>query len=171
MPCFVSATEELIEVRWDTGREWKATASGLTWKTLSDAPLPAESPRKRRLQCRRIAERFSATLIEAASRDSQEMRRLPRPICELTDADETYYLGAVFGLTANGTNPDVLLLLETHPDTTKPGWRYAFTRMTNGGVSAREGENNVWSVEPVPTTKASFPEWLFFDEPRMVTER
>ena len=51
--CFVSATEELIEVRWDTGREWKATASGLTWKTLSDAPLPAESPRKRRLQCRR----------------------------------------------------------------------------------------------------------------------
>lgn len=89
MPCFVSATEELVEVRWDTGREWKATASGLTWKTLSDAPLPTESPRKRRLQCRRIAERFSATLIEAASRDSQEMRRLPRPICESMDADET----------------------------------------------------------------------------------
>ncbi len=72
--------------------------------------------------------------------------------------------GAVFAF-ANGTNPEVLLILEVHrPATDKAAeWTYAFGQMTGGEVYANLDDREVWTrgeADPPAVRDAYINGWL-----------
>ena len=54
----------------------------------------------------------------------------PRRSIEYADPETKVLLGAVFGFEVNGTNPDLLVLIEVRGDGDKPAWHFAPARMT-----------------------------------------
>ncbi|HEV3341417.1 MAG TPA: hypothetical protein VG125_13695 [Pirellulales bacterium] len=161
--CFTSVAEDLLTVKWDDGREFHSTAPGVEFLPLSDAPpVPAQNA-ARKLAARRIVRDFSARILTDDSANTwEEMRLLPTPILEYRNPESNEYLGAVFGLTTNGTNPDLLILLEPRDADRKPVWHYGIGRMTIGGVTLKYAEKTVWQVDYYPPRPTAFPSWTFF---------
>ncbi len=76
--------------------------------------------------------------------------------------------GAVFAF-ANGTNPEVLLLLEAQrdPATKAATWIYGFAQMTGAEVYASLDDHEVWSqpnADPPASRDSYVNGWLKDDE-------
>jgi hypothetical protein len=159
--CFTSLAEQNITGRWPTGRTWASREAGIAFQPVPGAPAPAATNIARKRQLRELAREFSARLVIDPRIDSTaEMRLLPTPIYEYTDPETKQQLGAVFGFEANGTNPDLLMLIEARGD--KPAWHFAPARMTNGGVTLKIKDTTVWECDFVDVGQGPFANWLFF---------
>lgn len=101
---------------------WEATASGLELKPLPDAPKPADAAPARLAQMRQAARRFGAT--ETFSRETVECRLIAQPLDRYSSDADRVVDGAIFAL-ANGTNPEIGVVLEAGPG----GWRYGVVRL------------------------------------------
>jgi hypothetical protein len=102
---------------------WDATGSALDLKDLPDAPRPAATAPARLAQMRQLARRFGAT--EKYRGETVECRMLPQPLDRYhADADKITD-GAIFAL-ANGTNPEIGVVLEADADR----WRYGILRLS-----------------------------------------
>jgi hypothetical protein len=102
---------------------WTPSSSGLVLKELPDAPKPAATSAARLIQMRELAKRFA---VKERFNDAPiECRLLTQPIDRYhSDADKISD-GAIFAY-ANGTNPEVGILLETDGG----HWRFAALRLT-----------------------------------------
>jgi hypothetical protein len=100
-----------------------------------------------------LASRFATTLtgLSADGSDREELRLLPTPVYryKLDASDPDLQDGAVFAFV-QGTDPEVLMLLELVPSDEGPQWQYAFARATAGGLEARLGNMVVWEAERFP---------------------
>lgn len=165
--CFSSVADRLLAVKWADGRKFHSTAPGTEFEPLPAAPdVPARST-ARKLEARKLVRDFSARILtDDRANTSEEMRLLPAPIMEYTDPDTKQFLGAVFGLTTSGTNPDLLILLEPRGVDDKPAWHYAVGRMTTGGVTLKYRDKAVWQADYCPPRPTDFPTWTFFSSPR-----
>lgn len=160
--CFTSASAELLKVEWADGRRYQTTSPGVEFRPLAEAPAVAAGAAQRKRQARELVREFSARIVtDLASNQSEAMRLLPRAIFEYSEPQSQAFLGAVFGLTTSGTNPDLLLLLEPRGEGETLQWNYAVARMTAGGVSLRYRGTPVWEVDFIERGKA-FPNWVFF---------
>jgi hypothetical protein len=128
---FLSLTASPFGLRHRTEAiRWDATSSALALKALPDAPKPAATAAARLPQMRLLAKRF--TVRERLNDVPIECRLLPQPIDRYhSDADKVAD-GAIFAY-ANGTNPEVGILLECDGER----WRYGALRLT-------AAECNVW---------------------------
>ncbi|HVA47589.1 MAG TPA: hypothetical protein VNH11_14565 [Pirellulales bacterium] len=131
---FVSLAEDGFEMKSPRGPRWSPKTTELKLVPLSNAPLPATTGRARLAQFRKIAQRFSAH--EKLEGNAVECRLLPQPIDRYSDADTGALDGAVFAF-ANGTNPEVGLLLEC---TEKVGSYGAFRLSSAEIVAALDGK-------------------------------
>jgi hypothetical protein len=165
--CFTSVADDLLAVKWGDGREFHSTAAGIDFLPLLDAPaVPARST-SRKLEARKLVRNFSARILTDDNANiSEEMRLLPKPILEYSDPETQEYLGAVFGLTTNGTNPDLLIRLEPFEADGRQVWHYGVGRMTIGGVTLKYHDKIVWQVDYYPPRPTDFPTWTFFYTPR-----
>lgn len=137
--------------------------------TLPGAPEPAEGNVQRKRQAREMVRKFSGRIVTGPKTNTREqMRLLTTPLMEFADSRTKEYQGAVFGFSTNGTNPDVLLLLEirTEGETGVPTWHYAPVRMTCCEAKLAYQDREVWKTEWVNGTEAPFPTWTFFNTPR-----
>jgi hypothetical protein len=162
--CLASLSTELIRADWSDGRQFVARKPGLTLRALPDAPRPADSPAARLSQMKQIARRFTATIVQDAKRNQRDaMRLLPQPIYRYASPQQAVVDGAVFGLTATGTNPDLLLAIELHD---KPAgaaaWHYGLAGMTSGGLTVRLDDAEVWTAPFTAGQQAPFDTWLWF---------
>jgi hypothetical protein len=167
--CMASLSEGLVEAEWPDGRRWSAKQPGLELRPLPDAPKAADRDFARLLQLKQVARRFSPTISDPAAGWQEQMRLLPRHVCRYSDPDSGVLDGAIFAFATNGTNPDLLLVLELHGrDVSDTAWQYGLARMTAGQVSVRLDQKEVWSVPyvapPPPKVPAKFDTWLFFFE-------
>jgi len=90
-----------------------------------------------------------------------ETRTMPKPLFEYKDPLTKLPLGAIFGMSSTGTNPDLLLLIEARRDGEgKLRWEYAHARMTSASVRMRLDETEIWSEKSV--SSADFDNWLFY---------
>jgi len=93
--------------------------------------------------------RFAAT-IHARHEDTkelipQEMRRLPSPIHRYADEGAGIVDGIIFALTTNGTNPDILIVIELRSaNGSPPEWMYGIVNMTAADVHLRFDDTEVW---------------------------
>jgi hypothetical protein len=113
------------------GWTWEPSRSGLTFVRADRIGPPAESTNARLRQMKTIADRFTASVDpDGTFANPEQLRLLTTPIYRYSATEQGILDGALFAF-AQGTNPEVLLLIEA--DATAPTakvWRYGFARMS-----------------------------------------
>jgi len=170
--CFTSTSPDLLAVQWPEKRTFHSAEPGIAFAPLAAAPEVAEGNAQRKRQARDLARKFTGRIVTSPKANIvQQMRLLTTPIFEYTDPETREFQGAVFGLSTNGTNPDVLLVLEVREDKVRAGeerlaWHFAPARMTCCEVTVAFADTKVWQVDWVNGTEAPFATWTFFSSPR-----
>jgi len=164
--CFTSLSTEKLKVAW-ADRSYRSTEPGIAFQPMPDAPAPAAGNLQRKRQIRELARGFAGRILQnPRTGDSSEMRLFATPIFEYSDPATKQLTGAVIGFETNGTNPDVLVLIEARNDSGKLQWQFAPARMTNGGVTLNFHDRKVWEAPFVEPGEGPFANWLFFQVKR-----
>ena len=121
---------------------WYPSQAGIELKPLLDVPPPAKSAPLRLRQMRAMARDFTAS-VNWEGRSHYELRLLSRPLYRYGKPDTEVVDGTLFTF-AQGTNPEVLLLLEAHRGKTNLEWQYALAPMTSYAVEAKYKGTRVW---------------------------
>ncbi|MGE5191800.1 MAG: hypothetical protein ACM3U2_04815 [Deltaproteobacteria bacterium] len=159
--CFTSLSEGLLNVSWPNQRKYASRKPGVTFSPFSQAEAPADNPRARTAQLKALKDRFAARLIVNDDGNGAETRTMPKPLFEYSDSETKLPVGAIFGMSSTGTNPDLLLLIEARGDSDgKLRWEYAYARMTANGVRLRLDDAEIWAEKAVAA--AAFENWIYY---------
>ncbi len=170
--CFTSVSENLIAAGWkgeagSSEKSFRSKEPGIEFREVAGAPALGATTNQRRRQAREISRQFQGTmLMDPINNITQEMRLLPTPIFEYSDETTKLLRGAVFGYAINGTNPDMLILIEARGDGDRATWHFAPARMTNGGITLRHNDKQVWEIPWLHPSQAPFSTWTFFKAQR-----
>jgi hypothetical protein len=157
-----SLSDGLIEVRWPGEVGWSSAKPGIEVRSLPGGPKPAAAEAGRLLQMKETSRRFTATMSGGPG-GPEEMRLLPRPLYRYADPDSGIQDGAIFALSAYGTHPGCLILIELDgADVPHASWKYGPVRMTDGGLSVRLDGNEVWTAEARVAEHGRYATWLCF---------
>jgi hypothetical protein len=110
---------------------------------------------------RAIRARFSA-YEEAVIEGRIQLRPLTSPLYRYADVKNGIVDGAIFSF-ANGTNPEVFLLLEAHDVDGAMTWLYGLAQMTGGAVTATLDGRDAWkcaAADPPAIRESYFNGWL-----------
>jgi hypothetical protein len=141
---FVSLSTRLVESADHTLR-WTPQKPGVVFQEIPGAPAPAASETARLRQIRDLAKRFSATEFWDVTSQHYGLRMLPHPIDRYHDAASGLIDGAIF-IFANGTNPEVFLLIEaTRRGNGPPKWTYAAAPLTTAAPTLQLDRKDVWT--------------------------
>src|SRR5262245_42882973 len=165
--CVASLADQPLRIDFANQRKLTASRAGLTMKSFLDAPQPADRPAARQRQMKALVARFDATIhsrhLDTKELVKQEMRLLPSPIHRYADEKQGLRDGMIFGLTTNGTNPDMLIVIELRGDQgDRLEWHYGIVKMTYSEVHIRLDKTEVYKSpvsEPLET-------WTYFQTPR-----
>jgi hypothetical protein len=151
-----SLSTQPIAAQRDPDLHWTAKEPGLKLRPLDDARPIAEKATRRLSQMKEMCRRFTAH-ESAVVEGRVELRLLSSPLYRYADADAGVTDGAIFAF-ANGTNPEVLLVLEAHGGKDKDPWHYALVQMTGGAVSVELDSKEVWQREEAdpPAVRPSY---------------
>ncbi len=162
--CVASLADGPLDVKLMNGRRMAVKKPGVVLRPLENAPEPGEKPAERLRQMKAMISRFTGT-IHVDGKDSlkQEMRLLPSPMHRYADEGAGLRDGVIFALTTNGTNPDMLIVIELRGEKgAEPAWLYGIVKMTYAEVHIRLDKSEVWKSpvsEPLET-------WTYFSIPR-----
>ena len=164
--CFTSLSPDKLKASW-TDRNYQSTEAGIAWQSFADSPAPASGNTLRKRQLRELARGFAGRILQnPRTGDSSEMRLFTTPIFEYADPATKLLIGSVFGFETNGTNPDLLVLIEARGSAEKSEWQFAPARMTTGGITLNYRDRKVWEAPFVGPREGPFANWLFFQTPR-----
>lgn len=154
------SSDSIIKAESSDGWNWAATKSGLDMKPLPDAPAAGSTPVARLVQLRALARRFSGYEVEHSEKGRFQMRLLSKPVYRYDDTQSHIQDGAIFGL-ANGTNPDLLVVIEsrTSAATKAPAWHYGLARMGGAELVVELDNREVWHeglAVPVPAVRPTY---------------
>lgn len=158
----VSLSDQRIHARHATDLDWFAEKPGVVLRDLTDAGKPADRPPLRLAQMRQLLRRFTAS--ESAVIEGRiELRPMANALHRYDDAKTGLIDGAIFAF-ANGTNPEVFVLIEAHTTATGPTvWKYSLAQMTGGALSVSLDGEEVWSCKEAdpPAVRPSYVNgWL-----------
>ena len=165
--CSLSRNAELV-ARTSEATVWAPESAGVEFHDVPNGPAPAATPVLRLAQMKSLGARFTATLTgwKDDESDREVLRLQPRPLYRYdikadTDTHASVRDGALFAFV-QGTDPEVLLLVEEVVLDDRPRWQYAFARATSGGVEARLDDKPVWKVtRSTNTTSRTSPQITF----------
>lgn len=145
-PCigyeYSSLTTSRFSVALDNFR-WTPPGTLYEFKAVPNGPVPDKTPLRRLIQMRDIAKRFTG--VEEVNKERCELRLLTQPVDRYVPSDAVNADGAIF-LFAFGTNPEVVLLLESDG----MRWNYAAGRMTGAqSVTLTIGDAIAWQGMPL----------------------
>jgi hypothetical protein len=147
-------TEKLLVSRPNALNDWKPQA-GLGRNELPDAGAPAATAGARLVQMRRLAQEFTGHLVESDGKRC-DLRLLPAPLYRYPSAGAGVVDGALFTLVStDGTDPEVLLLIEARTEGGKPRWEYACGRFSNRDLHVQRNGKEVWSSVRSETNAAT----------------
>jgi hypothetical protein len=112
---------------------WRANLSATELKDVPGAPAPASDAPARQRQLKLLAQKFTGHEFWDPNNSRYELRRLERPLVSYRDETNGLLEGGLFTL-ANGTNPEILLFVESRVDPTdasKARWQYAVGRVSH----------------------------------------
>lgn len=167
--CLASTADEPLEVNFGGVRRFTASQPGIEFKSIADANVPQDTPAGRLRQMKELFARFSSTVhsrhVDSDELVKQEMRSLPSPIHRYAGAGVDD--GVIFGLTSNGTNPDLLVFIELRSVGDQPKTpHYGIVRMTDAELHVRIDDHEVWN-SPYQAPKVT---WTSVFLPRTVSK-
>jgi hypothetical protein len=139
-------TEKLLVTRPKGAlNEWKPEV-GLARKELTDSPVPATTPAARLLQMKKLAQEFTGYETDNEGK-RWDLRLLPAPLYRYPTAKTGVIDGALFTLICTeGTDPEVLLLIEAKEIDGKVHWEYALGRYSDRNLYVQRNEKEIWSL-------------------------
>ena len=158
-----SASPSLIMVTWPFDREFESKKPGLSFQPLKGGTEIADTKAARLIQLKQLSRRFAATMTGGAADDAKtEMRLLPTPLFRYVSSPDHIADGALFGLSATGTNPDAIVAIQWRGDGKEARWEFGVTGMTNGGLQVRLDDTPVWSQPYLVSRGQVFETWAYF---------
>jgi hypothetical protein len=142
---------------WRGEAAWSPAEPGVAWKEVPDSPAPAKIANARLRQMRDIGRRMTAHSTDASG-GRWELRLITQPIHQYTAEKSDAIGGGVF-LFCQGTDPEVILLLEARPGRDRPAWHYALAPFTDYGLSVTLGGTEVWSLDRNHRATRTTPHW------------
>jgi hypothetical protein len=124
-----------------------ATGPGLKWKPIADAHAPADKPPGRDRQARRLAERFSADLIDR-NKERFPLRLLTTPLHRHDTIDSLDSRGGALFAFCQQTDPELLLLIEARKSRAGYRWEYAVAGFSDMDLYLRLDGKEVWRDAP-----------------------
>jgi hypothetical protein len=161
-----SLSSERISVQRGDDLAWTAKEPGAKWQPIANADPPADKPVRRLAQMKELSRRFTAHERETTE-GRLELRPLTSPLYRYSDAASDVLDGAIFSF-ANGTNPEVLLVLEAYKVKGATQWRFALAQMTGAKVIVLQDGKQVWErgeADP-PAVRDSYLNGWIASEPR-----
>ena len=127
------------------GWAWKPRLPPFEDRTIMGA-VPAERSVARKQEMSKLAERFTA--VEFYGEEGRrQLRLMARPIWQYQDEKNGILDGALF-VYANGTNPEILLVLEARADKNgKRAWHYGLGRLGGAKMDVELDGKLVWEVQ------------------------
>lgn len=148
----------------ERGKElhWTAREPGLQLQPLADVRAPAEGKVARLAQMKQLQRRFAA--YERATIGGRiELRPIARPLHRYHDDAAGVIDGAVFAF-ANGTNPEVLWIIEaSSQENSGSNWQVGLVQLTGEEVFVERDGKQIWSrglAEPPAERESYVNGWL-----------
>ena len=142
---FHSLSSTPLTGKWRDADAWSPAEPGVQWKQLPEAPSASERENARLRQMREIGRRMAAHTTD--SEDSRwELRLITQPIYQYTAKQPSDTIGGGVFLFCQGTDPEVILLLEARRVQDRLAWYYAFAPFTDYGLSVTLDGKEVWSL-------------------------
>ena len=118
---------------------WTPPTGNLSFHEFEDVDPPADAPRLRLVQMRRLADRFTAK--EVVGNSTIILRRMAAPLDRYQPSKAPKADGAFFAFTW-GVNPEALLFIETDGRT----WSYGWAPLSSAPLEAKLGDAIVWEL-------------------------
>jgi hypothetical protein len=122
---------------------WHPDKPGIEMARVPNAAPPADSASKRLAQMKEIARRFTCRV--GAGSGGEELRLLPRPLYRYKTDQKDLIDGGLFAFV-EGTDPEVVLVLEAVGHDGTAEWRYAITRRSMAPLEADLDGERIWAV-------------------------
>jgi hypothetical protein len=147
---FQSLSLQPFAVEWNGQEVWTPEKPGLRFEVVPDIAPPAKTASQRSRQMREIAETFAASVdFNYDVKSRYELRLLPKAVYRY-GAEGDPVEGALWAFV-QGTNPEVLLLIEARrPTDSTPEWRYALAPMTSYAAEVTRQGKSVWKIDRQP---------------------
>jgi hypothetical protein len=136
----------VLVVDREASEHWVPEAPGVDMKPVDGAPTPAGAAAQRLAQMRSLAREFSGRSLSDQGQ-AWELRLLPQPLYrDDSTADPDVLDGALFTLVSSaGTDPEIILLLETRQSKSGHQWFYGAARFSDMNLWLKHKGNEVWS--------------------------
>lgn len=144
---YQSFSLEPIQAKRNGTIEWAPNDPGIEWKRAPTTEAPAKTPELRRVQMRKIAEKFQ--INDDFEFQPNQLRLLPAPLYRYSIPKQGVKDGALFTYVL-GTDPEVLLLIEARKEGDTDTWMIAFGRMTGYACQAKLDGKEYWSCKFQP---------------------
>jgi hypothetical protein len=129
------------------GPLFDATGPGLEWKPIPDASAPADKPSARDRQARRLADRFTADLIDR-KKERFRLRLLTTPLYRHDTIDSPVSSGGALFAFCQQTDPELLLLIEARKSGAGYRWEYAVAGFSDMDLYLSLDGREVWRDVP-----------------------
>ena len=152
---FDSLSVGLIRGMKDGSIVWRPEKPGLTMTEIPNAPDPAATATRRKLQLRELSRQFKGIMTGWKNDDSdrEELRLLGQPLYRFESTDPEVIDGALFAFV-QGTDPEILLLIEARSvNKAAPKWMYGFVRRISGGLEGHHNGKLVWEASKHPPNR------------------
>lgn len=127
------------------GLNWSSSKPAFELRPIPDAPTPGATERDRLTQMKTLSRRFSGFELDVAPRGRLQMRLMPKPVHRYSEPGAGIQDGAIFSL-ANGTNPEVLIVIESRTTGTAKTstWQYGLARLGGAELVVMLDDRQVW---------------------------
>lgn len=144
----------------DAQPRWYPSRAGVAFKAVPNAPRPAETPLRRARQLKALAAEFSAQKFDSKMQRTT-LRLLTQPLYRYKSTNPAVLDGALF-VFAEGTDPEIVLLLEARKTDDQYRWQFAAARLNHLELRLSHKRRQVWSVRPaVPVAKRRDPKGTY----------
>lgn len=139
---------------------WKPEPASLNSNLMPDAEPPAATAAARLIQLRRLATDFRAQLVDTRANEAgvqRTLRRLTQPVYRYATAtaDADYVDGALFAFV-EGTDPELLLMIEAVSSSKGNVWQYGVARMNRDAIELLHHDRVVWEASYITDPNERF---------------
>lgn len=141
---FQSFSKEPLEADYDGTKIWTPKAEDVKFVAMTDAPEPSKAKFARLSQMRSLAGAFSVDATQRRDESiTRRLRMLPQPIFRYDSSDPEVLDGAIFAFV-EGTDPELLILIEARKSKNGFTWHYTIGRMNSIQFEVRRKDEVVW---------------------------
>jgi hypothetical protein len=148
------------------GDVWNPARSGVEFKPVPGAPVPADTAEQRLRQMRELQGGFKAEM-NFDLKTWHNLRPLTKPLLRYGKSGTDVLDGGVFAFVLT-TDPEVYLLLEARRGKSAKEWQYAFAPEASSPIRCTWKGKDAWSFDFTGAdnhSRATYYDWGFSQEP------